>query len=98
MAHRRLALTTTIFALALASAAVADSPAAPAPADQRAKAGTGHLDDQAVICKRVEQTGSRLGASSTCLTRGQWAEIARSSRDNVAKVQGLSREFAPPSH
>jgi hypothetical protein len=61
-----------------AGAPVAGTPAPDAtpPAKPKAKG----WDPNQVICKRTETTGSHLGGEETCLTRGQWDDIATEAR------------------
>jgi hypothetical protein len=46
-----------------------------------------------VICKRVENTGSRLPAARECHTRAQWSQLISSGMDtlgvaNAGQLQG----------
>ncbi len=54
-------------------------------------------DPKEVICKTTETTGSRLGNSKTCLTRREWADIARESGDYTAQRQTQSLRNGPVS-
>lgn len=40
-----------------------------------------------LVCEKVEQIGTRLVADRVCMTRAQWAEQKRLSRDVIEKVQ-----------
>ncbi len=40
-----------------------------------------------VICRRITETGSRLKASRTCLTRSQWADRRREERMAIEQAQ-----------
>ena len=40
-----------------------------------------------MICRSVEDTGSRLSRSRICMTRSQWAEQNRTTRQNVERTQ-----------
>ncbi len=42
-----------------------------------------------VICRTQEMTGSRLTQSRKCLTRAQWAQLNREERMTIEKVQRL---------
>lgn len=53
--------------------------AAPAPVSR--------LDSSQVVCKRQDQTGSRLGGTKICHTRQEWADIAAASRTSVDRMQ-----------
>lgn len=45
------------------------------------------LDPNEVLCERVEQVGTRLGAKRTCMTRAQWAEQKARNREIVEQAQ-----------
>jgi hypothetical protein len=45
-----------------------------------------HLDDKAIVCKREETTGSRLGATKECHTRGEWAAMAAEAREQSSRI------------
>jgi hypothetical protein len=40
-----------------------------------------------IQCERVEEIGTRLGATRVCMTRAQWAERRKRDRDEVERVQ-----------
>ena len=63
-----------VFLLALA-------PAAPAASTQPL------ADPEKVVCRRISETGSRLGSSKICLTRAQWAEKQRLDQEEVKRLQ-----------
>lgn len=44
-------------------------------------------DPHQVICKHVEETGSRLGGSRQCRTREQWDENARGAEGMMLGLQ-----------
>ena len=44
-------------------------------------------DPHQVICKHVEETGSRLGGSRQCRTREQWEENARGAEGMMLGLQ-----------
>jgi hypothetical protein len=53
-----------------------------------------------VICKRVEDTGSRLPAARECHTRAQWAQLTSLGMDtlgvaNAAQLQGPTDGGSP---
>jgi len=66
-----------------AFAMLAAAPAGSAPADVTAPA---EVTDP-VICRRISETGSRLKASRTCLTRSQWADRRRAERMAIEQAQ-----------
>ena len=39
------------------------------------------------ICERIEKTGSRLGATTVCMTAQEWSEQRRTQRNDVEAVQ-----------
>lgn len=61
--------------IALAAALAAAAPAATDPTDNKA-------DPDAIICKSVVKTGTRL-SSRLCHTRGEWEAIERRSQDSI---------------
>ena len=44
-------------------------------------------DPNEMICRSVEDTGSRLSRSRICLTRAQWADHNRGTRQQVERNQ-----------
>lgn len=58
-----------------------------AQAGQRVGSGGVSLDPNQVVCERVEQIGSRLGAKRTCMTRAEWAEQRARNRETVEAAQ-----------
>jgi hypothetical protein len=44
-------------------------------------------EDTEQVCERVESIGSRLQAGRTCMTRSEWAEQKRRSREDIEKMQ-----------
>jgi hypothetical protein len=44
-------------------------------------------DPTQVVCERVEQIGTRLDTKRVCMTRAQWAEQRRLTRETVEKAQ-----------
>jgi hypothetical protein len=45
------------------------------------------LDPNETVCQAVAQTGSRLSRARVCMTRSQWAEQRRLTRQNTERVQ-----------
>ena len=45
------------------------------------------IDPNEVVCEKVEEIGSRLASTRTCMTRAQWAEQKRLSRQDIEKMQ-----------
>lgn len=80
--------------LILAAAAMLPTPAfaQQAPAEQPAAAAV----PEKVICKKVEVTGSRLGAKKVCATKSQWDESARRAQEFTTNIQrGAGRSGMP---
>ena len=83
-----------IFAAALATGALlsagqtfaADVPAAPPPPSAMPHAAS-HTDPTEVICKREQNTESRLGGTKICHTRQEWAEMSAAARTSVDNMQ-----------
>lgn len=44
-----------------------------------------------VLCRNSGDTGSRLARSRVCMTRAEWAEIRRTSRQAIDRAQ--TRQF-----
>lgn len=63
------------------------SPSVQAPAAAPHKAADARLDDNAVVCKRQDETGTRLGAHKDCHTRAEWASMAGQARTGVERIQ-----------
>ena len=40
-----------------------------------------------VVCKRLDQTGSRLGSKKICLTKAEWAERQRRDQEDLRRMQ-----------
>jgi hypothetical protein len=45
------------------------------------------VDPNEILCERVEAIGTRLSAARTCMTRAQWAEQKRLTRQDIEKLQ-----------
>lgn len=44
------------------------------------------------VCRMVTETGSRLNRTRVCMTRAQWAEQRRLTRENVERSQNVPQE------
>ncbi len=69
-------------------AAPTPMPPLPAPA---APTAASRLDPDVVICKRQEETGTRLGVHKTCHTRQEWADMAVAARNKTDKIEDVPR-------
>ena len=82
----------TLFLLAvlapMGSAAFAQAPAAGAAAQ-----ASGNENPNEMICRRVQESGSRLNASRICMTRAQWVDYQRQTRADTEQSQ--NRRVAP---
>ena len=92
MTHRMLSAVMAAGALIATSTALADtmqpSGAATASNAKLAKKTTdGRIDDQEIVCRREDSTGTRLGAKKVCHTRGEWAAMAADARQEVNRIQ-----------
>ena len=81
------AAPVSVFAEATPVAVAATPSAAKATVDPR-------VDPNTIVCKGEDVTGSRLGAKKVCLTRQQWADMSRASRERLDDTQRMSRGFA----
>lgn len=71
-----------LVALLLSGAASAQQPSNSSPD------GAGAAPDpNQMICRTVRETGSMLGRSRVCLTRSQWEEQRRQTRQNIDRAQ-----------
>lgn len=68
-------------ALLASSGAWAQTPTSGGNPDESA------LDPNETVCQPVAQTGSRLSRARVCLTRAQWAEQRRLTRQNTERAQ-----------
>lgn len=74
-------LLSVLFMSASATAGGTTDPAV-APATNPAES-----DLDKVICKRQEETGSRLGARKVCRTRAEWKIEAETARTTMRRIQ-----------
>jgi hypothetical protein len=44
-------------------------------------------DPNAILCKREEAIGTRLGAKKVCLTIAEWNDLARENRERTEHIQ-----------
>jgi hypothetical protein len=78
--------------LGVSQASAADDPsAAPAPASMPPPSAmphpASHTDPNTVICKREQNTESRLGGAKICHTRQEWADMSAAARTSVDSMQ-----------
>lgn len=59
-----------------ATAAIAGSPPA-----------SGKDDANKLICRTVQEIGSRLSKTRACHTKAEWAELRRQTRETVQRIQ-----------
>lgn len=89
----RIACVTSALLIALvlaASPATAQTPAAQ-PVTAKDVPPTEATDLNRVVCRKVEQIGSRLGAKKVCLTLQEWQDRTRDDRTNLEKGQADTR-------
>ena len=74
--------------IGVAAPALAQTPSPPSGAGPA-------LDPNQTICRSIADTGSRLSRSRVCMTRQQWEERNRDTRQNVerAQTQRVERQF-----
>lgn len=83
------------FALALPGAAIAADPAPQGDAaatpstDQSSRNADKEVmgDPTRIICRKVEQIGTRLGSKRICATAAQWSAIRDQDRQGLEQVQ-----------
>lgn len=72
----------------LGSLLLSSAPAlAAAPATDNAAAG----DPNSRVCRTITEIGSRLGGRRVCMTRAEWAEQRRQTREGIGNAQ--TRQF-----
>lgn len=69
-----------VSALLASSASWAQAPSSGQPAADAP-------DPNEMICRSVEDTGSRLSRSRVCMTRQQWVDSRRTTRENTERTQ-----------
>jgi hypothetical protein len=69
-----------VSALLASSAGWAQAPSSGQSSDQA-------RDPDEMICRNVEDTGSRLSRSRICMTRAQWSDYNRTTRQGVERSQ-----------
>jgi hypothetical protein len=52
-------------------------------------------DPNEVVCEKTEQIGTRLETNRVCMSRAQWAEQKRQTREEIDKAQ-MQRALAQP--
>ena len=72
-----------VFAMAAMLSAVPVASQNPAP--ERPTASS--RDPNRIICERIEEIGTRLGARKACMTAAEWAEQRRQDRQQVDRIQ-----------
>jgi hypothetical protein len=75
-----------------AAAAASSAPPGAAPA---AVTRPRHDPDE-MICKWIQELGSRLGGGRVCLTRAQWDKQSRDAQDQLNDTTQRDREVSPP--
>lgn len=70
--------------LVSATAAIAQ-----APTETPSTQTVDQSDQDQVVCRRVEQIGSRISARRVCRTRAQWAEEQDESRKVIERIQSM---------
>jgi hypothetical protein len=88
---RRVLVSAALVATFAASAPLAQTqtttgqaPATPATATgQTTKTAQNSYDPNEMVCKRIEETGTRLGGEKVCMTRFEWDEKSREARDQL---------------
>ncbi|HYJ53363.1 MAG TPA: hypothetical protein VEW04_09330 [Allosphingosinicella sp.] len=79
--------------LAAAAALTAGAAYAQAPAAGSTTPTADGPDPNEMICRRVQDSGSRLNASRICMTRQQWIDYQREQRADTERSQ--NRRAAP---
>ena len=78
----------TVIACTLAAAATAAlALETPAPAPRTSTKSSGYSEQ--IVCRSVEQIGSRLSRRRICRTRAEWAELQEQERQVLDRVQSF---------
>ena len=101
MVGRVLPLALAGIGLAFGPAALADTastggaaPATEAPVAKK-KTVNPDFDDNAVVCRREDTTGTRLGATKVCHTRAEWNAISAAARETVDRWHAQANATMP---
>jgi invasion protein IalB len=81
-------------AAALVLAPLASAPAFAQDQQQEQHAKKAANPDE-VVCEKQQEIGSRIASDRVCMTRSQWAEQRRLSRQEVDKAQTQRPANAP---
>jgi hypothetical protein len=73
--------------LVLVTAALAASAAAGQAPSGGGSGRAAPIDENQVICQRIQVIGSRLHVQRTCLTRGQWNRLRIDDREGAEWAQ-----------
>jgi len=60
---------------------------AQAPSEAAASSARGELDPEQIVCRRQREIGTRIVIRRDCMTRAQWDEHQRLTRQNVDRAQ-----------
>ncbi|HEX4739539.1 MAG TPA: hypothetical protein VH331_18475 [Allosphingosinicella sp.] len=83
-----MSMKTASFAALLIVSAIP----APAPAATRPKP-----DAKAMICRDIDETGSRLRTTRVCMTRGEWEAARRDAQQEFDQGQKRLTSACPPN-
>ncbi len=92
------AIASLIATVAFATDATQSSNPQPPPGQQLAQTPpkADPHDPNKVICKEIEELGSRLGGEKVCMTRAQWNEEAGDNKQAID--EGQRRTTGIPGH
>lgn len=76
-----------ISAAAVALAPLMSVPAFAQDTQQQQTTTKKAADPNEVVCEKQQETGSRLASERVCMTRSQWAEQRRLSRQDIERAQ-----------
>jgi hypothetical protein len=82
MSVLKLSAAGFAFALACMPLAIAEETAPPATTT-----ATANTDEDPVVCKRVAETGSRLGKKKICKPKSEWEKRSKSDQDALRTIQ-----------
>ena len=87
--------------MAAAVAAAGDAPSAPTPVSPATVTAPKPVDDNPmtkVECRRMDETGTRLGSKRICMTRQEWLDMTREARTMTESAQARGGMVKTPGN
>lgn len=80
---------TNVLVFAIAAAVGASAAAEPSLAPSTAPRANGGGDTGQIVCRNVEEIGSRLSRRRICRTRAEWEDLQLQERQVIDRVQSF---------